>query len=50
MVSLYPLVFTVAFVVEASAFQGVTDAGSQAEEADDHAKDLEQNPNDVHVV
>lgn len=50
MPSLYPLVFAVAFVVEASAFQGMTNAGSQTEEEEDHTKRLEENSKDVHVV
>lgn len=49
-VSLYPLVFTVAFAVEAPALQGMTKAGSQAEEEEDHAERLEENAKDVHVV
>lgn len=49
-VSLYPLVFTVAFVVEAPVLQGMTNAGSQTEEEEDHAERLEENAKDVHVV
>lgn len=46
----YPPVFTVAFAVEAAAFQGMTNAGSQTEEEEDRAEGLEENSKDVHVV
>lgn len=46
----YPLVFTVAFALEASTFQGMTNAGSQTEEEEDHAERLKENSKDVHVV
>lgn len=49
-VTLYSLVFTVAFFVKASALQGMTKGPNETEEKQDCAAGLEEDPKDVDVI